>query len=40
MTRETAINAFQPPFEVLGVTDVGGVEEGLRYQWSIIMRRP
>ena len=40
MTRETAINAFQPPFEVLGVTDIGGVDEGLRYRWSIIMRRP
>lgn len=40
MTRETAINAFQPPFEVLGVTDVGGVDEGIRYRYSIIMRRP
>lgn len=40
MTRETAINAFQPPFEVLGVTDVGGVDEGIRFRYSILMRRP
>jgi len=40
MTRQTAVNAFQPPFEVLSVTDVGGVDQGIRYRFSIMMRRP
>jgi len=41
MTKQTAVNAFQPPFEVLAVTDIGGVEgPALRYQYSIMMRRP
>jgi SAM-dependent methyltransferase len=40
MTKQTAMNAFQPPFEVLGVTDVGGVEgDALRFRYSIMMRR-
>ncbi|MDW5563048.1 MAG: class I SAM-dependent methyltransferase [Methanomassiliicoccus sp.] len=41
MTRQTATNIFQPPFEVQGVTDVGGVEgTALRFMYSIMMKRP
>ncbi len=41
MTKQTAVNAFQPPFEVLEVTDLSSVERvGLRHQYLIVMRRP
>jgi ubiquinone/menaquinone biosynthesis C-methylase UbiE len=41
MTKQTAINAFHPPFEVLAVTEIGGVEgDAMRYSYSIMMRRP
>jgi SAM-dependent methyltransferase len=40
MTKQTAVSAFQPPFEVLSVTDVGGVDQGIRYRYSVMMRRP
>lgn len=41
MTKEAAVSAFQPPFEVLSVIDIGGVEgEGLLSLYSVTLRRP
>jgi hypothetical protein len=41
MTKEAAVSAFQPPFEVLSVVDIGGLEgEGFLSQYSVTLRRP